>query len=205
MTHKNINKMKNIHKINQNIYITSDEEIKEGDWVIDNNGLLAKVITELTWHFINYKKIILTTDQSLDGVQAIDDDFLEWFVKNPTCESVVVNYELGSCLNCEWNHDMCPNVEECLKSKYNIIIPKEEPKDVVLGYKTSENFYYGTDEFGTYRKIYYKDKEQTLYTEEQVREALFYALNVNRTTCCTTRTTDSIVRETIQSLKPKKD
>jgi hypothetical protein len=35
-----------------------------------------------------------------------------------------------------------------------------------------ENFYYGTDEFGTYGKIYYKDKEQTLYTEEQVREAI---------------------------------
>lgn len=45
---------------NQNIYIINDEEIKEGDWVITNNGLLAKVITEFTWHFINSKKIILT-------------------------------------------------------------------------------------------------------------------------------------------------
>lgn len=35
-----------------------------------------------------------------------------------------------------------------------------------------KNYYYGTDEFGTYRKIYYKDKEQILYTEEQVREAI---------------------------------
>jgi hypothetical protein len=35
-------------------------------------------------------KIILTTDQDLikDGVQAIDDEFLEWFVKNPSCEEV---------------------------------------------------------------------------------------------------------------------
>jgi hypothetical protein len=75
-----------------NIYITSDEEIKEGDWVIDKNGLLAKVITELTWHFINSKKIILTTDQDLikDGVQPIEDYFLEWFVKNPSCEFVEV-------------------------------------------------------------------------------------------------------------------
>jgi len=76
----------------QNIYITNDEEIKEGDWVIANNGLLAKVITELTWHFINSKKIILTTDQELieNGVQAIDDEFLEWFVKNPNCEYVPI-------------------------------------------------------------------------------------------------------------------
>jgi hypothetical protein len=47
-------------------------------------------------------------------------------------------------------------------------------------------------------------QQETLYTEEQVREALFFALNVNRTTCCTTRTTDSIVRETIQSLNVSK-
>jgi transcriptional regulator of acetoin/glycerol metabolism len=46
------------------------------------------------------------------------------------------------------------------------------------------------------------EAKENLYTEEQVREALFYALNINRTTCCTTRTTDSIVREIIQSLKP---
>jgi hypothetical protein len=38
------------------------------------------------------KKIILTTDAELikDGVQTIDDDFLEWFVKNPSCENVEV-------------------------------------------------------------------------------------------------------------------
>ena len=89
--------MRNVHLItkeqegadvlHQYLYITSDEEIKEGDWVITNNGLLAKVITELTWHFINSKKIILTTDSDLikNGVQAIDDEFLEWFVKNPSC------------------------------------------------------------------------------------------------------------------------
>ena len=47
-------------------------------------------------------------------------------------------------------------------------------------------------------------EQENLYTEEQVREALFFALNVNRTTCCTTRTTDSIVRETIQSLNVSK-
>jgi len=53
-------------------------------------------------------------------------------------------------------------------------------------------------------KEMYKSEQETLYTEEQVREALFFALNVNRTTCCTTRTTDSIVRETIQSLNVSK-
>jgi hypothetical protein len=36
----------------------------------------------------------LTTNQDLinDGVQPIEDDFLEWFVKNPSCEFVEVGY-----------------------------------------------------------------------------------------------------------------
>ena len=33
-------------------------------------------------------------------------------------------YELGYCLNCEWNHDMCPHADECLKNTY----PKEDDK-----------------------------------------------------------------------------
>lgn len=38
------------------------------------------------------KKIILTTDADLvkDGVKAIPDDFLEWFIKNPSCEYIEV-------------------------------------------------------------------------------------------------------------------
>jgi hypothetical protein len=29
-----------------------------------------------------------------------------------------VKYELGSCLNCEWNYDMCPHADECLKNTH---------------------------------------------------------------------------------------
>jgi hypothetical protein len=75
-----------------NIYITSDEEIKVNDAVIDleTNDIFISKGKMLCNDFI--KKIILTTDQDLikDGVQAIDDTFLEWFVKNPSCESVEV-------------------------------------------------------------------------------------------------------------------
>lgn len=50
---------------------------------------------------------------------------------------------------------------------------------------------------------YFPTSSQTerMYSEEDLREALFSALNIDRTTCCTRRTTDSIVRESIQSLK----
>jgi len=83
-------------KHKRHIYITSDEEIKEGDWCIYNNKVfkIGRGDNEL---FHLSKKIILTTDPELinDGVQAIDDEFLEWFVKNPSCERVVVNQEFN--------------------------------------------------------------------------------------------------------------
>lgn len=112
-----------VHKIEdselyqpQNIYITNDEEIKEGDWTyfistneivkVPKGGFKGKVC----------KKIILTTDQSLDSVQSINDTFLEWFVKNPSCEEVEVVSEKRHWKEINW-----VNV-------YKIIIPQEEPK-----------------------------------------------------------------------------
>jgi len=81
--------------IYQNIYITSDEEIKEGDWFYDNDGELCKYTPDYNadpndWEYNN--KIIITTDLDLikDGVQPIDDEFLQWFVNNPNCEFVEV-------------------------------------------------------------------------------------------------------------------
>jgi hypothetical protein len=74
----------------QHIYITNDEEIKEGCYVPWKNQIF-KVDSENAYSGTNNitlkyakkhcKKIILTTDQDLikDGVQAIDDEFLEWF------------------------------------------------------------------------------------------------------------------------------
>ena len=105
-----------------NIYITSDEEIKEGDWV--TNGLdimIANLDGQPTMDdYHPWKKIILATDPQLiqDGVQAIDDEFLEWFVKNPSCEEVKVEITEISCI--------IPNFGDV--DKYKIILPKEEFK-----------------------------------------------------------------------------
>ena len=104
----------------QHIYITSDEEIKEGDWFYCPTTDIVNHC-ESDYHskkLIKPKrfKIILTTDPDLikDGVQAIDDDFLEWFVKNPSCEKVEVEF-----IDDNWGY-------------YEIIIPKEEPKQETL-------------------------------------------------------------------------
>jgi hypothetical protein len=120
--------------INQHIYITSDEEIKVGGWVIefqkgDNIGEVHFVNSEYVIASDIQKKIILTTDQDLikDGVQAIDDEFLEWFVKNPTCERVKI--ERGKLqIDDDGQEYGFPDM-----SKYKIIIPKEEEKQDYSG------------------------------------------------------------------------
>ena len=115
--------MKNIHKIKENIYITSDEEIKEGDWFISlySNSIQRELKLDWTLNKDAYKKIILTTDQDLikDGVQAIDDEFLEWFVKNPSCEEIEIEQEKSI--------GYAGDRQRTFYGKYKIIIPKEEP------------------------------------------------------------------------------
>ncbi|WP_296683636.1 hypothetical protein [Flavobacterium sp.] len=114
-----------------NIYITSDEEIKEGDWcwdVLQNKIYL--VDDKITKSF--FKKIILTTDQDLikDGVQAIDDEFLEWFIKNPSYEWVEVDFKYENCIPAlDDNGNKILKIKIPSKSE-NLcqIIPKEESK-----------------------------------------------------------------------------
>jgi hypothetical protein len=89
----------------QHIYIPSDEKPKEGDWVITpTNDIIqwAKVFQPIG------KKIILTTDPTLiaDGVQAIDDEFLQWFIKNPSCVFVEVSKICQKETISEWWTDL---------------------------------------------------------------------------------------------------
>jgi hypothetical protein len=93
-----------------NLYITNEEKPKEGDYVITpTNDIIqwAKVFQPIG------KKIILTTDQNLikNGLQAIDNKFLEWFVKNPSCEEVKVEGHIYKGQD---------------ETEYKITIPKEE-------------------------------------------------------------------------------
>ncbi len=131
----------------KNIYITSDEEIKEGDYMllkyehshgrirkchyIYEEQLMIDAKEDIGFGFCKRNevyKIILTTDQDLikDGIQAISTEFLEWFVKNPSCEEVEVM-------------NVPDFIYETKHSCYKIIIPKEEPctcTDECLGYLT---------------------------------------------------------------------
>jgi hypothetical protein len=120
----------------QHIYITSSELPEEGGWHYN----LALNIVEKTTEYDNgllQEKIILTTDPDLiaDGIQTIDDDFLEWFVKNPSCEKVEVkSLKTIPALQLTGNN-------HCM---YQLIIPKEEPKQETLEEFINSQPYYGT-------------------------------------------------------------
>jgi hypothetical protein len=119
---------KTINVLTQNIYITSSEEIKEGDWFyFDDAEIIAKYIDLKPVE--EAKKIVLTTNQDLvkDGVQAIDDEFLEWFVKNSSCERVEVDTYVHS-------------TENASTILYGAIIPKEIGFKMEDG-KRTETFY----------------------------------------------------------------
>lgn len=123
--------------INLNIYITSDEEIKD-DWCYDEYN---KVVFKNTGAGTPgaSKKIILTTDPSLDSVQAIDDEFLQWFVKNPNCEEVEIktrylhSYKTGETfISFSKTPEFSSRNMQCIKiePRYEIIISQEEPKQM---------------------------------------------------------------------------
>jgi hypothetical protein len=129
-----------------NIYITSDEFIEEEDFglnistknIIQYDGIKGLDWTYNRYLYSYYKKIILTTDQDLikDGVQAIDDEFLKWWIKNPSCERVEVvddTYTVG---------EMSKLPLGTINHKYKIIPQEENEKDF---YKIG-NFHENCDE-----------------------------------------------------------
>ena len=113
--------MKNLYKIQDELYVVSNnEDVSENCWII-TSGKLVQVSCLLSDEVAKGFKVILTTNKLLikDGVQAIDDEFLEWFVKNPSCEFVETEH-IGYV------------------SAYNIIIPKEEPKFVTVNIESAK-------------------------------------------------------------------
>jgi len=163
---------RNIYKIEKELFVTSDEEITRNDyWLnIDNNTISNGEMFELANDAPSCKKIILTTDQDLikDDVQAIDDEFLEWFVNNPSCEFVVVKQKQ----HFEADKSKRINPLNGVYYSYKIIIPKEEPKQETLeeAKKYAELSYYG-DEVDAFIAGA-KWQAERMYSEEEVLELI---------------------------------
>ena len=172
-------------KSTHNIYITSEEDIKTGDWYYNHKTDTVQKRTKGTNNesYIGFKKVILTTDRELtDGnVQPISDEFLQWFIKNSYCEFVETErLGDGKYVNFLPNGD----TEEGVYENYKIIIPKEEPKkdcfslpnctckesnlDAIKGLcKICGNSIIHLGE-----RVYVEPKQERSYSEEEVLEIL---------------------------------
>ena len=165
-------------KHKRHIYITNEEEIKESGWY-EHNGVIFRAddvfddgnnpnnsnpkVTDFN------HKIILTTDQDLikDGVQSIDDEFLEWFVKNSSCERVEIRYTVD------------------FNSKAVIIIPKEEPKQVTLE-EVAEEYAISKSSSSVFQKAHIRDfiagakwQQERMYSENDLKEAFKQSRRTN--------------------------
>jgi hypothetical protein len=185
--------MKNLYKIEDELYIVDNtEEINKDTkicWCIDtsNNELVLHQGVLPAYHYKYYKKIIMTTNTSINllcgcgkncgakesGVQAIDEDFLEWFVKNPSCEWVEVQDWYHKFLSC------CQSKEQCYCNKKRIIIPKEEhPKQETIEEvgKFAEKRY--LERMDSFEKCDFKDgvfegyklAQQRMFSEEDMKQ-----------------------------------
>jgi hypothetical protein len=115
---------KTINVLPQNIYITSDEEIKVNEYYLGDDNYIYNLTTSVN---SNGKKIVLTTNTELieEGIQPIDDEFLEWFVNNPSFEFVEIErLEDGKYID----RFADGTIKEGVYENYKIIIPQEEIK-----------------------------------------------------------------------------
>ena len=182
-----------------NIYITSNEEIKEGDYFLYDETTIRYKTNGTEYHggdlchisgirrypVSESKKIILTTDPLLDGVQPIDDEFLEWFVKNPTCENIpiimtTVSKESTYKTNIgfeSWRKEE-PKQDAINYSLNAFKVPKEyfgkeEPKQETLK-EVAKRLSNTTDEFNQFvaGAKWQQEQDKTKYSEEEVFELL---------------------------------
>lgn len=160
----------------QHIYITSDEEIKEGDWIFNEEREPSVLQCIGQGSLRGWNKIILTTDQDLikDGVQAINDEFLEWFMKNSSCEWVET--KLIEEIPSGFTFGMFGNDEPPTELVYKIIIPKEEPEQETVE-EAAEN-YVRNEPDATLKlisKYSFKDgakwQAERMYSEEDLKRA----------------------------------
>lgn len=124
------------------LYITSDEEIKTGDWCMYLGLSMAefKVLDitdddvleyESRGHFKRHlcKKIILTTDPDLikDGVQEIEENFLRWFVEKANDSGKPIDIvEVKKVYINHGKEDIFDLVCTACPSKYEIVIPNTD-------------------------------------------------------------------------------
>ena len=130
--------------INQNIYITSNSKFVRDEYITDGIEVMKATPKLVDAQGLvdrrDWKKILMTTDPELikDGVHPIGEDFLKWFVENPTCVKVEVVYGLFNPMGRQVDpNDLGQNHSKCVW-KYKIITTKEEQKQHLIDMMKSD-------------------------------------------------------------------
>ena len=136
--------------INQNIYITSNSKFVRDEYITDGIEVMKSTPKLVDAQGLvdrrDWKKILMTTDPELikDGVHPIGEEFLKWFVENPTCIKVEVVYGLFNPMGRQVDpNDLGQNHSKCVW-KYKIITTKEEQKQHLI------DMMKGDEELGLY-------------------------------------------------------
>jgi hypothetical protein len=129
---------------NEYVYITSDGKFVRDEYITDGIEVIKATPKLVNAQGLvdrrDWKKILMTTDPELikDGVHPIGEDFLQWFVENPTCIKVEVVYGLFNPMGRQVDpNDLGQNHSKCVW-KYKIITTKEEQKQHLIDMMKSD-------------------------------------------------------------------
>jgi len=193
-------------KSTHNLHITSNEEgVYDKDYYL-YEGSTFKARPRDEGNFKN--KVILTTDQDLikDGVQAIDDEFLEWFVKNPSCERVETikvpyfdesGYSYLSIIpKKEHKQETIEEATEWLNKKFN----GKGVEIKVIDWNKNETNNYPTSKL---LEEYAKWQQERSYSEEDMKKALCDGGNLDYSVLTSTEVGTKILNKWFEQFKKK--
>jgi hypothetical protein len=116
---------------NEYMYITTDSKFVRDEYITDGIEVIKATPKLVNAQGLvdrrDWKKIIITTDPELieDGIHPIGEEFLKWFVENPTCIKVEVVYGLFNPMGRQVDpNDLGQNHSKCVW-KYKILFSKK--------------------------------------------------------------------------------
>jgi hypothetical protein len=121
----------------QHLYITSDEEIKEGDWVYSEGLHYVFQVLVFPLSAKDAKKIIATTDTSLNlpqPSQQLIEKYIEEYNKGNQIKEVMVEYETTQITKQEWFQ------EAPYRVKYDVNTLKVKSDNTITIRKTKDSW-----------------------------------------------------------------
>jgi hypothetical protein len=153
--------------VNQFIYITNDEKIKEGDYIFETDiNIVNTADKDYSRNEFDFK-IVLTNDPALieDGVQEVSSSFLSFFAENPVDYVEVRREEDGQYVDYLTDGSVVEGVYE----NYSLIFPPKVEQDIIMELK-KDPLLKEFDDRVKENISSLKSKQEKLYTEEEVKK-----------------------------------